>query len=116
MLCRTPSGITPSTRYVFLDVIARVFRSRTDQIQQAVESCDHRFVVSSLFEAGMPRELIDGKTDPVSLLPVGFPRSERSRFPYTQPVVFRSGQYLVHRVTRPIGPLCTEYLPLSVPQ
>jgi hypothetical protein len=106
-------GIAPSTRYVFLDVIARVFRSRTDEIQDAVENCNHRFVVSSLFEAGMARDVIDGDTDPTTLLPASFPEAERQRFPYTQPVVFRSGQYLVHRVTEPIGPLCTEYLPLA---
>ncbi len=106
-------GIRPSTKYVFLDVVARVFRSRTEEIHQALNESKQKYVVSSLYEAGMSRESIADAQDPKTLLPKCFPKEELNRFPFTQPVVFRSGPYLVHKVTKPLGPLCTDYLPLE---
>ena len=107
-------SLVPSTRYVYLDVLARVFKKRTAEIHEAVANCDHKFVVSSLLHAGLNPEIIArGEFDPDTMLPVCFPEERMQEFPYTQPVVFRSGQYLVHKVDGPIGSLCTEYVPLA---
>jgi hypothetical protein len=32
------------------------------------------------------------------------PQRERERFPWNQPIVFRSGRYVVHQVVRPPRP------------
>lgn len=37
-------------------------------------------------------------------LPEWLPPRERERFPWNQPVVFRSGRYVVHRIVRPPRP------------
>ena len=44
----------------------------------------------------------DARGDPNGL-PAWLPLSLRASFPWDQPVAFRSGRYVVHRVTRPIG-------------
>lgn len=108
--------LNPSTRYVYLDVLARMFKTRTGEIHDALTHAEHRFIVSGLLEAGVSREDIDGEYNPQTLLPINFPKNALRQFPYTQPVVFRSGQYLVHRVENPIGDICTEYFPLDQPK
>ncbi len=105
--------LKPTTRYVYVDVLARIFKGRSGEIYDALTQAKHRFVVSGLLEAGVSREDVDGEYDPQTLLPINFPHSAFKEFPYTQPVVFRSGQYLVHRVENPIGEICTEYFPLA---
>lgn len=105
--------IDPSTRFVFLDTLARLFKNRTAEIRQALESSSHRFAVSSLTEAGMAVTEIEGPTDPRTLLPESFPAAGFAMFPYTQPAVFRSGPYVVHRVENPIGHIATDFNPLA---
>ncbi len=105
--------IRPSTRYVFLDTLARLFKSRTDEISLALEQCQHRFAVSSLTDAGMTEEELQSPNNPETQLPEAFPEDGFEIFPFSQPVVFRSGPYVVHRVTQPIGKLATEFDPLE---
>ena len=106
-------GLAPSTRYVYLDVLARLFPSRAAEIHSALDNSKQRFVVSNLREAGLSEKRIAAPADPDTLLPPDLPESRLAEFPLTQPVVFRSGPYLVHRVEKPLGPLCTEYSPLA---
>lgn len=105
-------GLTPPTRYVYLSIHARLFKSRVGEIGPAVEKSRQRYVVSSLRELGLPEECLRGAFDEATGLPVGIPSVRLHEFPFTQPVVFRSGEYLVHRVDRPIGRLCTDPFPL----
>lgn len=105
--------LKPTTRYVYVDVLGRIFKGRSGEIHDALAQAKHRFVVSGLLEAGVSREDVDGEFDPQTLLPINFPQNALKQFPYTQPVIFRSGQYLVHRVENPIGEICTEYFPLD---
>ncbi|WP_437204442.1 hypothetical protein [Planctomicrobium sp. SH664] len=109
-------NLKPSTRYVFLDALCRLFPSRLATIREAVEQSPQKFVVSCLREAGMSAAAIADETDPQTLLPRCFPAERLSEFPFSEPVVFRSGSYLVHRVSGPIGSLCAEYQPLATAQ
>ncbi|TWT55288.1 hypothetical protein KOR42_29150 [Thalassoglobus neptunius] len=103
-------GLRPSTRYVFLDVLIRLFHSKHGEIHDTLEACQHRYVVSSLRDAGMTKEAIATPEDPKTRLPEAFPESALKTFPFTQPVVFRSDHYLVHEVTEPVGELATKHL------
>ncbi|MEW4488519.1 hypothetical protein AB1L42_10585 [Thalassoglobus sp. JC818] len=103
-------GLRPSTRYVFLDVLIRLFHSKHGEIHDTLETCQHRYVVSSLRDAGMTKEAIATPEDPQTRLPEAFPESALKTFPFTQPVVFRSDHYLVHEVTEPVGELATKHL------
>ncbi len=51
--------------------------------------------------------------NPETLLPEAFPIDGFEIFPFSQPAVFRSGPYLVHRISEPIGKLATDFDPLK---
>lgn len=108
-------GLRPPTRFVYVNVLAILFQSRTAEIQRALQQSPQRLVVSSLREAGMTPARIADADDPETGLPISFPRERLAEFPFNQPVVFRSGQYVVHQVSRPVGKLCTESGPLACP-
>ncbi|QDU36521.1 hypothetical protein Mal4_08070 [Maioricimonas rarisocia] len=107
-------GVRPSTRYAFLDVLTRIFSNRSDLIHEALSESNQRFVVSSLLENGMHPDDIEAAGEVISRsLPPAFPQEHLHEFPYNQPLVFRSGQYVVHRVDGPVGPLNTDFHPLE---
>jgi hypothetical protein len=96
--------LKPATRYMHYGTVFPI-RSQADRIRREVAGCPQRYVVSDLrrmtyvkVEAYAP-----GAGGPNSL-PAWFPRSQRDLFPWNQPIVFRSGRYLVHRVSRPPRP------------
>ncbi len=67
--------------------------------------CSARYLVSDLRATGLGRaSTAPGDPADPPALPAHFPRSFRSRYPWTEPIVFRSGRYVVQRKTMPIGP------------
>ncbi|HUG91593.1 MAG TPA: hypothetical protein VML55_12200 [Planctomycetaceae bacterium] len=89
-------GIRPSTRYVGLEALRRLFPRQRATIDRTVAASGHRFVVADLVEAGLSvaaaRRIDAG--GPLAL-PPDFPVSRRAEFPFDLPVVFRSGRYVV---------------------
>ena len=65
-------------------------------------------VVTELLESGMSPHLATEDRD--SLVPPSYPESAEGVCPWGYPVVFRSGTYLVHRVTGSFDEV-TDYLP-----
>lgn len=106
-------GLRPPTRFVYLDVLTHLFRQRNEEISQSLQRAPIRYIVSSFREDGLAEEAIRGPTDPATGLPVEFPAGRLSQFPYSQPVVFRSGEYAVYRVSRPLGTLSPDIGPLA---
>jgi hypothetical protein len=108
-------GVRPSTRYVFLDVLMQVFHQQAEQIHDSLATSRQRFVVCSLLENGMSAADIAAAGSGVQTsLPASFPAEHAEEFPYCLPLVFRSGQYVVYRVDRPLGALNTKPRPLAV--
>jgi hypothetical protein len=95
-------GLKPSARFFHYGTVLDGFPSKRGQVRRELEASRQRYVVSDLWAVGLqtPSPL----TDPLKL-PPGFPRRWAGLYPWTQPIVFRSGRYLVHRVTRPVGEL-----------
>ena len=107
-------GLKPSTRYVFLNVHMSIFKDRAALIEKALNDSPQQFVVSSLLENGMHFEDIGSfSADQRPQLPANFPSEELDYFPYNQTLVFRSGQYVVHQVTQPVGKLNPNFFPLD---
>lgn len=104
--------LRPPTRFVCLSALARLFPSRVDEMRAALENSKQKLVVTSLREAGMSPRLLHGPDGPQPRLPNAFPPARLENFPYSQSVVFRSGEYVVFRVDRPLGSLCSDYSPL----
>lgn len=93
--------LEPSTRYMHYGTVFPL-RGKVPEIRRAVAESPQRYVVSDLrrmtyhyHEAYAP-----GAAGPNSL-PAWFPKSQRGLFPWNQPVVFRAGRYVVHKITRP---------------
>jgi len=106
-------GMMPSTRFVYVDVLARLFKSRTESIHNALDSSSQKYIVSSLRQTGMKPDAIADPIDPSTNLPGCLPPEAFEAFPFNQPVVFHAGGYSVHKVSGPVGELCTEYCPLK---
>lgn len=90
-------GLEPSTRYMHFGTVFPL-RGKVDEIRADVIRSTQRYVVSDLMR--MTRNPAKGDIASIESLP----EEERKRFPWNQPVVFRSGRYVVHRVDRPPTP------------
>ena len=92
----TDLDLLPSTRFVQLTTMLAIARRQRDEVLQSVLSGPQRFVVVDLRD---PPLTLNPRQRPVRL-----PPSVLELFPYREPVVFRSGNYLVHRVRLPEEP------------
>lgn len=99
-------NLDPATRYMHYGTVFEI-KSKKEQIAEEVRSSPQRYVVSDLQRMTWDRGAV---YDPHSWragdpLPVWLPPNERQRFPWNQPVVFRAGRYVVHRIdpTKPLG-------------
>ena len=92
-------SIEPSTRYMHFGTAFRL-RSKADEISCDVATSRQRYVVSDLRYMTYSydkSQILGPGNDPLEL-PLWFPVSQRSQFPWNLPIVYRSGRYLVHRV------------------
>jgi hypothetical protein len=91
--------LEPSTRYMHYGTVFPL-RGKLAELQHAVAASPQRYVVSDLRRMTYDRAeaYAPGAAGPNSL-PAWLPRSQRGRFPWDQPVVFRSGRYVVHKIT-----------------
>lgn len=97
-------GLRPATRYLHFGTVLAI-RSQQPRVAAEVRAAAPRYVVSDLKRMtwlnGADRAPdACGRADG---LPAWLPVSQRGEFPWDQPIAFRSGRYLVHRVGRPIG-------------
>jgi hypothetical protein len=98
--------VKPAVRYMHVGTILR-FTGRLEQMRAEVVAAQPRFAVSDLNRVGewsnwwYAPDPSDGRPE----LPASFPDVLKDVFPFDQPVVFRSGRYVVHRVERPVGKL-----------
>ena len=97
-------NVEPSTRYMHFGT-AMDIRVQAPRIAAEVAASPQRYVVSDLrrmtWEKDLP--LAPGAGGDPLRLPAWFPKSQRDRFPWNQPVVFRAGRYVVHKMSLPPG-------------
>lgn len=96
--------LRPATRYLHFSPVLSI-RSQQPRVAAEVRAAAPRYVVSDTMRSTWVRGV---ERDPDAAggqagLPRWFPLSQRGRFPWDQPIVFRSGRYFVHRIDRPIG-------------
>ncbi len=95
--------LKPSTRYLHFGTVFGL-RSKAGVVAAEVRACPQRYVVSDLRR--MTYRLDDASAPGAHgghSLPAWFPKSQRGVFPWNQPIVFRSGRYVVHEVVNPVG-------------
>ncbi len=99
-------GLRSSTPFLHFNTLLSAFPRHHEAIRRRLEDSRQVFVVSDLQSTGITRT--DIERDRVSL-----PREWSRVYPWSEPVVFRSGRYLVHRVVNPVARLTPEPRPLA---
>ncbi len=91
--------LKPATRYMHYGTVFAI-RPKRAEIVAAVRDSPQKYVVSDLLRTTYDRGAVYRPESwrPGDPLPVWLPAAERERFPWNQPVVFRSGRYVVHKI------------------
>jgi hypothetical protein len=95
-------NLRPAVPYAHFETVVALFPRHNDLIREQVSHGGQRYVVSDL------RSLLRSPADAAAeqpgqplALPPQFPPEWANVYPWSEPVVFRQGPYLVHRVTGP---------------
>ena len=96
--------LQPPTRFVYLNVLLIYFSDRRELLYEALAKTSQRYVVVDLGSSGLTREqaLAVGPGG-VSAPPPALATKTRNTYPWSHPIVFRSGPYVVYRITGPMG-------------
>jgi hypothetical protein len=94
----------PATRYMHYGTALGI-RTQAARIASEVAASRQRYVVSDLMRMTYYKDqaYAPGANGDSRRLPQWFPASQRNAFPWNQPIVFRSGRYVVHKVEKPLG-------------
>ena len=88
----------PSSRYVEYRVLRELFPRRAQDIEDAVRSAGQKFIVADCQFELPPTQLRGAWIKSNELqLPASFPEELRSAFPWSLPIVYRSGTLFVFR-------------------
>jgi hypothetical protein len=100
-------GVQPSTRLVWIDILLLFFPGHMDEIRSELAHSGQRYIVSDLggIRSKDSTWAVSVGQDQSLALPPDFPRDWATHYPWSEPIVFRSGRYLVHRATGPVGTL-----------
>jgi hypothetical protein len=98
--------LEPSTPFLHFSTWLLFYPSHSEDIRGYLARSRQRYVVSDL-HAVMPDAAGAAATIPGQPLdlPPEFPKEYRETFPWNEPIVFRSGRYVIHRVSGPVAPL-----------
>lgn len=97
-------SVAPATRYVFFDSTLIFCPSHRGEILESIHASPQKFIVTDLLESGFDRKTaLEKSQDSKALTPPAYPVSLKGAYPWSQPVVFRAGRYLVHQAKRPLG-------------
>lgn len=97
-------SVAPATRYVFFDSTLIFCPSHRGEILESIHASPQKFIVTDLLESGFDRKTaLEKSQDSKALTPPAYPVSLKDAYPWSQPVVFRAGRYLVHQAKRPLG-------------
>jgi hypothetical protein len=93
---------SPALRFLFYGQATGVYIAHRQQILEELSASQPRYVISDLQMAGIRQYYPPDEDETVPEPPPHFPRPLDELFPWSEPIVFRSGRYAVHRVSKPI--------------
>jgi len=95
----TRLGIRPPTRFCYIEQSYFLFPEYRPNLRQLIQQTPHRFVVVNLVESGFSRDDSRAVADdnPLSAPPL-LNTKLNGAYPWSLPIVYRSGPYLVFRV------------------
>jgi hypothetical protein len=101
--------LRPSTPFLQFDTLLLAFPSRKETIRSILARSNQHYVVSDLEAINLtPAQATAQQPGQPLALPPSFPESRKNLFPWSEPVVFRAGRYLVHEVCGPVQSLVPE--------
>jgi hypothetical protein len=96
-------GLRPSTPALHYDF---VFPGDLERLRGYLNASPQRFVVADLASVmNVYDKELEATTVGTAKLPARFPKELTEYFPWSEPLVFRSGRYVVARVTGPVSDL-----------
>jgi hypothetical protein len=90
--------LMPPSRIVYVQEILVYFPDRREAILGDLETAPHRFVVTDIVSAQLTSQQIERLLSPEYQASLQTPSAKRRSYPWGHPIVFRSGNYLVHEV------------------
>lgn len=99
-------GVRPSMRFVLLQTAQEFFPSARPRIVRELADSPQRYVVNDLRQLHLGGRALTREEAAVEIpghplaLPPAVPAGVKDFFPFTMPVVFRAGRYLVHEVPK----------------
>jgi hypothetical protein len=112
-------NIEPAVPIMHFDSWVAFYPDHLQQLRDLIADSSQRYVVSDLITVPAVRSdfgPLHNMPDDLYELPPNFPPRWRSYFPWNEPVVFRSGRYVVHRVTEPVAPLVPREMSVEPPR
>jgi hypothetical protein len=99
-------GVQPSTRFTAYTLFVQWFPRHRNELLDTLNASRQRYVATDLrcFNQTVLAEAEREIPSPYEL-PSSFPEEWRGVFPWSEPIVFRSGPFAVHRVTGPVARL-----------
>jgi hypothetical protein len=96
------TDLTPATRYGYVDVVIHLLPNRRSDVLSALDRSGQRFLLMDVETAHLPQADADLlPPDGEQPIPYEGLSSRRHDFPWSAPIVFRAGRYVVHRVRQP---------------
>jgi hypothetical protein len=95
-------NLKPSTRFPQVEMTCLFFTKHREEVLAELNASHQRFIVSDLVWTGLTTEEAEetNPADPLAL-PGEFPDKFALMYPWNEPIVFRSGRYVVQRATGP---------------
>ncbi len=103
-------NLKPSTRFPQVEMTCLFFTKHQEEVLAELNASHQRFIVSDIVWTGLtPEEAAEtNPADPLAL-PREFPDKFALTYPWNEPVVFRSGRYVVQRATGPASRFWREH-------
>ena len=96
--------LQPPTRFVYLNALLVYFPDRRQLLHEALARTRQRFVVVDAGASGLTREqAVAVGTGGPSAPPPALATNTKNTYPWSHPIVFRSGPYVVYWITGPMG-------------
>lgn len=91
-------GLLPPARYVYVQELTVFFPERRREILNEIQKSKHRFIVTDIVSARLTEKQVEHLLSANYQSSLHRPTSKRRLYPWGFPIVFRSGNYLVHRI------------------
>jgi hypothetical protein len=105
-------GVAPSTRFTLFNLFLNFFPNHAREIRDELAASRQRFVVTDVREyltrTVTGEQAVAERPGAPLALPPDFPAALARHYPWSEPVVFRAGRYLVHRAAGPVSDLSPQ--------